>query len=236
MADDDDLQLSSHALAALLEFRSEEQERTAKFEALQRDAQDKFDKEQEIREKGMALFKEDWQLSQFWYNDATADLLARELLDGATEDTIVVIVSAPSVYAAMKKFEDSWPTKQIHLLEFDKRFEVLAADKYHFFDYNYPQQVPEELVQKADRILADPPFIEYECQVKTSQAVKRMLRSTSSRFITCTGERVKETLSHEAYKDLGLHQTTFLPEHANGLSNEFLCYSNYEGPSWSFAK
>lgn len=236
MSDDEELTLSANTLAALMEFRKEEEDQLRKFESLQRAAEDKFDKSKEIKEKGMALFKEDWQLSQFWYSDSTADLLARELLEGADEDTFIIIASAPSVYAAMKKFEDEWPTKNIHLLEFDQRFKVLAGDKFHFFDYNKPDDIDQELFHKADRLLADPPFIEYECQMKTSKAVKNMLKSKNSRFITCTGERVKDTLCNEAYKDLGLHQTTFFPEHANGLSNEFLCYSNYEGSSWTFNK
>lgn len=28
--------------------------------------------------------------------------------------------------------------------------------------------------------------------------------------------------------------TTFIPQHANGLSNEFKCYSNFECDGWKF--
>jgi hypothetical protein len=36
------------------------------------------------------------------YSDETASLLARELLDGATADMTVAVVSAPSVFVALK--------------------------------------------------------------------------------------------------------------------------------------
>lgn len=36
------------------------------------------------------------------YSDETADLLARQLLDGATSETSVAVVSAPSVFVALK--------------------------------------------------------------------------------------------------------------------------------------
>lgn len=36
------------------------------------------------------------------YSDETADLLARQLLDGATADTRIAVVSAPSAFVALK--------------------------------------------------------------------------------------------------------------------------------------
>lgn len=36
------------------------------------------------------------------YSDETADLLARQLLDGATSETRIAVVSAPSVFVALK--------------------------------------------------------------------------------------------------------------------------------------
>ena len=36
------------------------------------------------------------------YSDDTANLLAAELLDGATDDDVVAVVSAPSVFVALR--------------------------------------------------------------------------------------------------------------------------------------
>jgi hypothetical protein len=45
------------------------------------------------------------KLSQFWYDDETAETLAKELLHGATSDTVIAIISAPSVYAKIRVFQ-----------------------------------------------------------------------------------------------------------------------------------
>lgn len=50
----------------------------------------------------MSAFAEDWNESQFWYDDETAMTLARELLDGAGKDDVVGVVSAPSVFVMVK--------------------------------------------------------------------------------------------------------------------------------------
>lgn len=70
----------------------------------------------------MDAFTEDWNASQFWvsicyskegnrdvliifgrkYADETAEALARQLLDGATAETRIAVVSAPSVFIQIK--------------------------------------------------------------------------------------------------------------------------------------
>lgn len=50
----------------------------------------------------MDAFTEDWNVSQFWYSDETAKVLARQLLDGATDETRIAVVSAPSAFIQLK--------------------------------------------------------------------------------------------------------------------------------------
>lgn len=50
----------------------------------------------------MDAFTEDWNASQFWYSDETATVLARQLLDGASDDTKIAVVSAPSAFIQLK--------------------------------------------------------------------------------------------------------------------------------------
>ena len=50
----------------------------------------------------MDAFTEDWNVSQFWYSDETATVLARQLLDGATDETKIAVVSAPSAFIQLK--------------------------------------------------------------------------------------------------------------------------------------
>lgn len=193
-------------------------------------AEDAFDERSKLT---IDDFKEDWQLSQFWYSDSTAETLLDALLEGATEDTVICIASAPSVYAIINKKDPSTlPTKHIYLFEFDKRFELLSgADHFGFYDYNEPLNFREDLRGKVDRLLLDPPFLEPECQQKSSESVKALLKGPNSKLITCTGERMGEQVKSN-YKDI--HTTSFHPQHKNGLSNEFRCYANFECSQWKF--
>ncbi|ANB15085.1 Aml1p [Sugiyamaella lignohabitans] len=163
MDSDDELQLSASTLAALQEFQREEKARKEEFEKLSAKAEEDFDNVN----AGIDAFQEDWNLSQFWYDDKTANLLADELLDGANESTRIIIVSAPSVYGALsKRAKETWPTKEIYLLEYDDRFKVLAKDKFHHYDFARPLDLPKELAGSFDRILIDPPFLSEDCQTK----------------------------------------------------------------------
>lgn len=127
-------------------------------------ADDEYEKKR--KQQGIEMFKEDWQLSQFWYNNETADTLADALLEGADEDTVIAVVSAPSVYAAIqKKPENEIPTKHIYLFEFDKRFELLAGKEHFFFyDFAQPLDFDGKLKGKVNRLLIDPPFLNERCQ------------------------------------------------------------------------
>ncbi|CAI6508553.1 CIH_HP2_G0019310.mRNA.1.CDS.1 [Saccharomyces cerevisiae] len=238
----DKMTLSANALAALEEFKREEQQHQEAFQKLYDETDEDFQKKK--KEEGMKLFKEDWQLSQFWYSDDTAAILADAILEGADENTVIAIVSAPSVYAAIqKKPTNEIPTEHIYLFEFDKRFELLAGrDHFFFYDYHKPLDFSDEIKGKVDRLLIDPPFLNEDCQTKSSITAKCLLAPNDNsktkkgvfkhRLISCTGERMSEVIS-KVYSDTRI--TTFLPEHSNGLSNEFRCYANFECSSWKFA-
>lgn len=238
MDSDDELTLSSHALAALQEFKKEEKDRLETFEKLYKQSEEKF----EERKLTIDLFQEDWQLSQFWYSDETSNILGKALLEGADEDTVIVIASAPAVYAAIKNFpEEDIPTKHIYLLEFDNRFKVLGNDYFFQYDYNFPDQIPEVLRNKCHRLLIDPPFLEEECQQKSSQAARNLLIKDKTlktkggelqfKLISSTGERMNEVVKKN-YPETNV--TNFYPEHKNGLSNEFRCYASFECSYWKF--
>lgn len=246
---DYELTLSLDTLKALQEFKIEEEERIKSFEKLEKEAQEKYELSKEKREMGMKLFKEDWQLSQFWYNDETADTLARALLDGCDETCYIAVVSAPSVYAAIKKIElkEKLPTEHIYLFEYDRRFGAMAEkDRFVFYDFAEPTLFNDNLKGKIDRLLIDPPFLNENCQTKSAITAHCLLKDQKNgkseltkrgvpkhRLISCTGERMKDVLK-KAYE--GIQITDFSPEHANGLSNEFMCYADFECKQWNFDK
>ncbi|KAF2214194.1 hypothetical protein CERZMDRAFT_90289 [Cercospora zeae-maydis SCOH1-5] len=190
----------------------------------------------------MDLFGEDWNASQFWYTDHTAEALARQLLKGATDSSAIAVVSAPSVYVALRNIiaeDEKAPRPQLCLLEYDRRFKVVGSD-FEFYDFQHPLCISPALKGKFDRIICDPPFLSADCQTKTALTARYLAKTWSDdesreglRFISCTGERMESTILR-LYAKIGVKTTTFEPEHSKGLSNEFRCYANFECDTWSW--
>lgn len=186
----------------------------------------------------MDLFTEDWNASQFWYKDSTATVLATQLLAGATSDSKIAVVSAPSVYIALRNLlsSDAYDIKpRIVLLEFDERFAVFKSD-FALYDFQQPLKLDPSLKGVFDRIVVDPPFLSQDCQTKAAMTVRWLSREHEApglRLVLCTGERM-EDLAHKLYARAGMRTTTFYPEHSKGLSNEFRCYANFECEDWKY--
>ena len=165
---------------------------------------------------------------------------------GQFPETAIAVISAPSVYIALRNLLSECATislPRLCLLEFDKRFEVLGPD-FIFYDYQQPLNLPKDLKGAFDCIICDPPFLSEDCQAKIALTARFLakrwsaeaLTSPSSdgvKFITCTGERM-EPLITKLYNAIGVKTTTFEPEHSKGLSNEFRCYANFECQDWSW--
>jgi len=161
-----DGRLSASTLEALKSFMSERDEQQRRFEELRGKAEDGHDK----RIVTMTDFEEDWNQSQFWYDDATALSLAEELLEGATDQTVIGLVSAPSVYVKIQELKATGrisPNITVKLFEFDRRFEVFGED-FIPYDFQSPLRgLPAELKNKFDNVLVDPPFLSEDCQTKS---------------------------------------------------------------------
>ncbi|ROW01825.1 hypothetical protein VPNG_07832 [Cytospora leucostoma] len=248
MADSDDepITLSAHALDALKDFYTDRDARAKRFEQLRAEAEQRAASggggggcgaaESTLKYPlSMEAFGEDWNESQFWYSDETATLLAKQLLNGATSETKIAVVSAPSVFIALKNILASYPADAprpaLTLLEHDNRFAVFH--EFVFYDFKQPIKLPAALQGSIDRIICDPPFLSEDCQTKAALTVRWMSKSKDSRLIVCTGERM-ETLVTKLYQSFGLKTTDYEPVHARGLSNEFFCYANVEAEPWQW--
>lgn len=108
----------------------------------------------------------------------------------------------------------------VSLLEYDKRFEVHSPD-FIFYDYNSPENVPQNLQTSYDLVVADPPFLSEECITKTAKTIKFLAKN---KMVVCTGEVMQENVE----KLLGLKVCEFRPQHRNNLANEFCCYANFD--------
>ncbi|KAM9031231.1 EEF1A lysine methyltransferase 1 [Sarcophilus harrisii] len=204
--DDDDVpQLSSHTLAALQEFYDEQQHRNTD--------------PGEDNKYNIGVIEENWQLSQFWYNEETALRLATEAIMAAGKGGRIACVSAPSVYQKLRELKDE--DFSVCILEYDKRFAVYG-EEFIYYDYNNPLNLPEKLTPHSfDIVIADPPYLSEECLRKTAETIKFL---TQGKILLCTGAIMEK----EAAELLGVKMCKFIPKHTRNLANEFRCYVNYD--------
>jgi len=217
--DDDTPQLSAHALAALHDFYGEQK---ATMEALELAKQAGDDNSVLFKTDLAKFFPEDWQLSQFWYDEATSRKLAEEVLSQAKPDGRVACVSCPSIFRACQVSEHVYGTT-VDLFEFDKRFDAFGRF-FFFYDYKEPEAVPDECLGAYQVIAVDPPFLSEECLRKVAVTVKKLM-GPDAKVILCTG-RIMESVAAEA---LGLKPCDFVPVHKKTcLKNPFACFTNYD--------
>ncbi|ODV91376.1 hypothetical protein CANCADRAFT_3084 [Tortispora caseinolytica NRRL Y-17796] len=228
----DEVALSEDTQAILNEFLKEKASHEERFMQLAAEAQDRFESVKTI-DIDMDTFQEDWNLSQFWYTKETSRTIAKAALSHGDR---IAVVSAPSTYFAIVELAKEDPqyldkAEKCVLFEVDDRFAALGR-RFSHYDFNKPFEIEDSLKHSFDMIVLDPPFLSDECQTKS--AVSAALLSTTGtdpKFIVCTGERMESKI-HKLYKKHNMRTTDFLPEHANGLSNEFRCYANFECEQW----
>ncbi|KAK0713799.1 putative N6-adenine methyltransferase-domain-containing protein [Lasiosphaeria miniovina] len=255
-SDDEEIVLSSDALDALNAFYAERDARAKQLAELEQEAEQR---RLESVALSMDTFTEDWNESQFWYSEETANQFAHYLLDGCTAETTLAIVSAPSVFVALRNILSTTPSDEpkpkLVLLEHDNRFAIFP--EFVFYDFAQPFKLPPHLKGTVDCVITDPPFLSEDCQTKTALTVRWLLKTEPTtpakatavsgsqagnspakliphpRIIVCTGERM-EGLITKLYRAYGVRTTDFEPKHARGLSNEFYCYANFESELWKW--
>nr|CAI5858004.1 unnamed protein product [Callosobruchus analis] len=204
--DDDVPQLAAETFAALQEFYLEQEKRNKRLaNGSLTDGED-------------VTIDENWQLSQFWYDDDTIEFLVNVALRSVGPEAKIALISCPTLYKKMRQKADE--KCEITLFEYDKRFAVYGSD-FMFYDYNSPLSIPREKSGYYDLVIADPPFLSEECLTKTAVSIRFL---TKDKIILCTGAIMADL----AKRLLDLEKTTFEPKHRNNLANEFWCYSNFE--------
>nr|CAH7740703.1 unnamed protein product [Callosobruchus chinensis] len=203
--DDDVPQLAAETFAALQEFYLEQENRNKQL-----DIGNLTD--------GDVTLDENWQLSQFWYDDDTIEFLVNVALKSVGPEAKIALISCPTLYKKMR--QKAGEKCKITLFEYDKRFAVYGED-FMFYDYNSPLSIPRDKSGYYDLVIADPPFLSEECLTKTAVSIRFL---TKDKIILCTGAIMADL----AKRLLDLAKTTFEPKHRNNLANEFWCYSNFE--------
>ena len=228
MADDDDTPtLSAAAQAALREFLAE------------RAAQREREEAEEALETSTTLVSgEDWQLSQFWYDEDTGIALARELLYCATEvrresglaEVGVACLACPSMFKALRAIGVPLWIRLV-LFEVDPRFSVFG-DAFVLYDYNRPLDFPAALRGTFDVIALDPPFLQRACLAAFADTVASLKRVSGAgepvegctRVLLCTGT----VMARAARELLAVHPVRLHVGHANRLSNPFSLFVSYD--------
>nr|XP_040232079.2 protein-lysine N-methyltransferase CG9154 [Anopheles coluzzii] len=168
-------------------------------------------------------FEENWQLSQFWYNEETKQKLAlivKHLQENNPSDTFqVALLSAPSAFKHVVK-----ENKNAMLFEFDERF-ASYGENFQQYDYNraFDAGYMDAYAHQFNLVIADPPFLSEECIEKMGVIVKKITKQ-EGKIVLCSGAVVHDW----AKKHFGVSMCEFRPEHERNLGNEFRSYANFD--------
>ncbi|KAL1406851.1 Protein-lysine N-methyltransferase efm5 [Vanrija albida] len=233
--DDLDVGLSADTLAALQSFYTEQQATQDALDSLadmlQRTDVDSDDETPapvtpDDLPLSMDLFPEEWGMSQFWNDEASAAAIAAEAASAAGDGTIVCI-SSPSTFLALKKLRIPNP---LLLLEFDPRFAVFP--EFRRYDVHDPLDIAglDKLRACAAVVIADPPYLNAQTMGNTAVTMKAVA-GEGCKFIVATGWVVRDTIKTE----LDARITAYRPHHRGGLANAFRTYLNYASADPAFA-
>ncbi|CAL1169625.1 unnamed protein product [Cladocopium goreaui] len=151
-------------------------------------------------------------LNQYWFSPATVSTFVAEICDkGGT----AALVSTPSVYFSLP--EDA--RKMCKVLDFDRQWQ--SDPGYVFYDFNQPEELPEELHGSFDFVLIDPPFITREVWEK--YAITARFLAAKGACLLCTTIAENAAMMLEL---MGLHPAKFRPGIPN-LVYQYSIYVNY---------
>uniref|UniRef100_A0A7S3I0D0 N6-adenine methyltransferase n=1 Tax=Favella ehrenbergii TaxID=182087 RepID=A0A7S3I0D0_9SPIT len=158
-------------------------------------------------------------MNQYWYSKPTIEFMAREVEQQCgNEGDGCAFLSTPSIYFSLK---DKGVKARSKCLDFDTAFN--KDPNYVFYDFNRPEDLPEELCGTFHMVVIDPPFITREVWEKYTAAAKRLLRPQGGIIL---GSTIDE---NEAFMGelLGCAKKQFRPSIPN-LVYQYSLYANYE--------
>ncbi|KAI5749376.1 hypothetical protein M8J76_006859 [Diaphorina citri] len=204
---DDEVALSADTLRALNEFLAEKKEKEEMLQSA-------MDNDEAVKKINI---DEDWQLSQFWYDENTTERLSEEAVCRAGKEGSIALISCPTLYPKIRELA---PDAKVTLFEYDTRFKIYGSD-FVFYDYKAPLDVPRELSAHYDLVVLDPPFLSDECLTKAAVTAKFLAKHD---ILVCTGEIMQDL----ALRLLGVKKCKFIPRHKNNLANDFACFVNFD--------
>jgi EEF1A lysine methyltransferase 1 len=168
----------------------------------------------------LELPAENFKLSQFWFDEPSREMLAREALNAplpdrqgaaADEPRRIALVSAPSIWytiEALKKSE-GFPAS-VMVLDIDPRFESSIGDEFVLFDYNHAADIPAALHGTFDYMICAPPYVSIECIDKYIAAFKLLARHPNSPTAFVIGSIMEDAFAERGFgmKDMEIHYSS----------------------------
>ncbi|GAA5954142.1 hypothetical protein JCM3765_005302 [Sporobolomyces pararoseus] len=219
-------ELEEKAHKRLLKTQQESETQTTEGET-EEEEEDKMMSIEEFRK----LFQEDWQLSQFWYTSTFASKLCKFIHSFSSTSSRIAFLCCPTSYVAFRNQNPS--LRDVWLLEYDQRFELLDSQKFVHYDLEQPERIPKHLWGTIDIAIADPPFLNKVTNQHLSEGLKKLLKpkEQGGKLILLTSTSVSSLPEIYSKKSgLGpLEETDLRVEHAGGIQNEFRVWT-----SWKF--
>jgi len=105
------------------------------------------------------------------YDDESARVIAEEALAIGGKFAFVSTPSSFKALLGLVENNNNNSNNELYLFEYDKRFRIYG-DKFVFYDYKQPKNVPMSLRGSCDFVTFDPPFLSEECLEKYVTTVK----------------------------------------------------------------
>lgn len=172
------------------------------------------------------IFKEDWQLSQFWYTMDTAEQLVEAISKLSKPASRIAFLCCPTAYVAYKE-KAIYPSQRLRLLEHDSRFAIFASADFVNYDLNNPLSFPlefrEEMRLSQDIVVVDPPFHAKSSQEKLASTIRHMLDPEEGTVVLLTGTSMTPILD-DVYQGLPKFVRKGIVIKHDGLETPYGCW------------
>lgn len=156
----------------------------------------------------LKLPAEDFKMSQFWFDEDSREMLAREALRAPLPDVTaerprrnIALISAPSVWYTVEELRKSEGyDASVVVMEIDHRFESSMGAEFVYFDYNCVSDIPKELHGTFDYIMCGPPYVSTECVDKYLDAFKLLARHPKSPCSFVLGAILEDEFLERGFK------------------------------------
>lgn len=159
-----------------------------------------------------------------WYDEKTGRALAQEAIDHSSSELRIAFVSTPAAYRDFLKIQSEEPDEakraamgeNVYIFEYDRRFGEKYGDRFCFYDYNAPTELPDKFHHFFDYVLMEPPHLSPDCLEKFSDTMRWLARNV---------EQVPGKKDRVVNPSTFINCTCALPTYLSGYSNYLIINS-----------